>query len=93
MKMIITNELLERYKVYLYEQEKSSATIQKYMCDLDKLAEFAEGRELSKSLVIEYKDNLRNKKDYKTSSINSFLVAANRFLFLTNKNICSNMFI
>lgn len=75
----ITEELLDKYKIYLYEQEKGKATIQKYICDLRKLMKFIGGRELSKLLLIEYKDYLRNEKDYKTSSINSFLVAANRF--------------
>lgn len=75
----ITKELLDDYIIYLYEQEKSKATIQKYKCDLEKLAAFAGDRELNKLLLIEYKDYLRNKKEYKTSSINSFLVAANRF--------------
>lgn len=79
MKRRITKELLKDYKTYLYEQEKSKATIQKYMCDLEKLAEFVGDKEISKLLLIEYKEYLRNKKEYKTSSINSFLVAANRF--------------
>jgi site-specific recombinase XerD len=79
MEMKITRELLEQYKISLYEQEKSKATIQKYMCDLGKLVAYAGNRELSKLLVIEYKECLRNSKKYKTSSINSFLVAANRF--------------
>lgn len=79
MKNIITKELLEKYQIYLYEQEKSKATIQKYICDLKKLMEFADNREISKLLVIQYKEYLRKVTDYKTSSINSFLVAANRF--------------
>lgn len=79
MVRMMTDELLENYKFYLCEQEKSKATIRKYMCDLDKLVKFADGRELTKVLVIEYKEYLREKKDYRTSSINSFLVAANRF--------------
>ena len=79
MKNIITKELLEKYQIYLYEQEKSKATIQKYICDLKKLMEFADSREISKLLVIQYKEYLRKVTDYKTSSINSFLVAANRF--------------
>jgi integrase len=40
---------------------------------------YAGEQEFSKVLVIEYKEYLRNSKKYKTSSINSFLVAANRF--------------
>ena len=79
MKRQITDELLKDYEIFLYEQEKSKATIQKYMCDLRKLVAFSDGREITKLLVIEYKEHLRNKKKYKTSSINSFLVAANRF--------------
>jgi site-specific recombinase XerD len=79
MKRRITKELLERYEIFLYEQEKSGATIQKYLCDLKKLAEYAKGRELSKPCIIAYKEHLRSGKQYKTSSINSFLVAANRF--------------
>lgn len=79
MKLCITSELLENYKNYLYEEEKSPATIQKYMRDLSKLSSFADGREISKQLVIEYKQHLRDAGEYKTSSINSFLVAANRF--------------
>lgn len=79
MKKIITEKMLEDYKVYLHEQEKSKATIQKYMCDLKKLIEFADNRELDKMLVIQYKEHLRENGAYKTSSINSFLVAANRF--------------
>lgn len=79
MKLCITSELLEKYENYLYEEEKSPATIQKYMRDLSKLSSFADGREISKQLVIEYKQHLRDAGEYKTSSINSFLVAANRF--------------
>ena len=74
----ITKEILEEYRVHLFEEEKSAATINKYMCDLKKLQDFAGGRELSKFLVIAYKESLRREGRYKTSSINSFLVAANR---------------
>lgn len=79
MEQVITEVLLEEYSEYLYEEEKSRATIQKYLCDLRKLMDFAGGREITKKLMIEYKEYLYNEKQYKTSSINSFLVAANRF--------------
>lgn len=64
---------------YLYEEEKSVATIKKYMCDLRKLKDYAGGRELTKTLIINYKEYLQKGRHYKTSSINSFLTAANGF--------------
>lgn len=75
----ITEDLLVKYQKYLYDEEKSAATIKKYMCDLQKLVAFAAGEELTKTVMIGYKEMLRDDKNYKTSSINSFLVAANRF--------------
>lgn len=79
MKKVITEKMLKKYETYLYEQEKSKLTIQKYMCDLKKLINFSKEREMSKMLVVEYKEHFRKNEKYKTSSINSFLVAANRF--------------
>lgn len=75
----ITTELLEQYKEHLLEEEKCMATITKYFCDLKKLTDFANGREITKKLMIAYKEYLKKDREYKTSSINSFLVAANRF--------------
>lgn len=75
----ITEEILKTYERYLWEDEKTQATIRKYLCDLRKLADYAAGNEITKSLMIHYKEDLKNKMHYKTSSINSFLVAANRF--------------
>ena len=79
MKKIITEELLEKYGNYLYQEEKSRATITKYLSDLQKLMSYADGEEITKELMIRYKDYLMNEKQYKSSSINSYLVAANRF--------------
>lgn len=74
----ITEKMLQEYRRYLQQAEKSPATINKYMCDLKKLQDYAGKRKLTKVLVIEYKEHLRKSGRYKTSSINSFLVAANR---------------
>ena len=79
MERKITKEAVENYRIYLYEQEKSSATIQKYMRDLDKLLQYAADKPLDKLRVIAYKEYLKNDRNYKTTSVNSFLVAANRF--------------
>jgi site-specific recombinase XerD len=77
---IITEKLLENYRVYLYEDEKSKATIEKYLRDVRKLVEYADGREITKSLMIEFKEKLYHVDHYKISSVNSFLETVNRFL-------------
>lgn len=74
----ITEQILKEYKIHLVMEEKSKATISKYICDIKKLAEYASGRSITKELVVAYKEDLRTKKNYKLSSINSFLAAANR---------------
>lgn len=80
MKRLITEQSINNFQRYLYEEEKSSATIQKYVRDVKKLMSFVGGEELTKKLMIEYKEALKKCRRYKTSSINSYLVAANRFL-------------
>ena len=77
---IITDTLLEGYRQYLITEEKSRATIGKYLCDLKKFQAFAAGLEVTKELTMEYKEQLVSRQQYEISSINSFLVALNRFL-------------
>ncbi len=79
MRNIITEKLLERYKVYLTDSEKSLATTSKYIRDVRKLMEYVNGQNITKELVTEYKEYLRTNKKYKLSSINSFLIAINSF--------------
>ncbi len=79
MERIITEEKILQYQEYLYEEEKTTATIKKYTCDLKKLMDYTSGREITKKLMVEYKEALREGKGYRLTSINSFLVAANRF--------------
>jgi len=79
MKRVIKEKMLGRYETYLKREEKSKATISKYLCDLRKLMAYAEGKEVDKELVLSYKDKLLTQDGYKVSSVNSFLVAANCF--------------
>ncbi len=75
----VTSKLVEKFREYLFEEEKSDATVSKYICDIKKLKEYANGQELDKKLIVSYKEYLQNKGCYKSGSINSFLVAANCF--------------
>lgn len=80
MERVITEQSIRKYQEYLYEEEKSNNTIQKYIRDVRKLKSFMGNEEVTKKRMIEYKEALRGSRRYKTSSINSYLVASNRFL-------------
>lgn len=79
MKKYITEKNLNAYREHLYEEEKSPATIRKYMCDLRKLSAYLGTQELTKKKMIAYKEMLRSSSQYQLSSINSFLTASNCF--------------
>ena len=53
-------ETIEQYKNHLVEEEKSAATIEKYIRDVAVFRIWANGREIDKRLTLEYKDNLMN---------------------------------
>ncbi len=74
----ITTELLQEFSIYLGEEEKSRATIEKYLRDLRSLYRFAGGRTLDKGLMLEFKKNLA--EQYAPRSVNSILGAVNTFL-------------
>jgi len=78
MQRIITEKVLKKYEEYLHDEEKSNATISKYIRDIKKLKSYAGGHTVTKKMMVDYKENLRVAKKYKLSSINSFLIAANR---------------
>jgi len=79
MRRVIKEKMLGRYEAYLKSGEKSKATVKKYLCDVRKLMDYAGGKEIDKELVLAYKDKLLTRDDYKVSSINSYLAAANSF--------------
>lgn len=85
---ILTDDLLEEYVGYLKAEEKSSATIKKYLCDLRKFQNFLMDREVTKVLLMEYKEVLLQTKSYEMSSINSYLTALNRFFEFTGWHDC-----
>ena len=74
---IITNELINNFKIYLYEEEKSDNTIKKYMRDILFFREWLQNRHIDKSVVIEYKKELC--KRYAVQSVNSMLSSMNAF--------------
>lgn len=73
----ITKKLIEEFKLYLIDEEKSGATIEKYVRDITVFAEWVCGREVCKALVLEYKQKII--EGYKPASVNSMLSSINAF--------------
>ena len=79
---ILTNEAVQSFKKYLQEEEKSSNTIEKYLRDVQAFVVHLNGAEVTKEVVVSYKNKLLS-KSYATRSINSMLASLNSlFLFL-----------
>ena len=76
--MTITKKLIEKYKHFLIEEEKSPATLEKYMRDVKAFFVWLTGCELNKMAVIRYKEHLIT-EDYAPSSVNSVLSSLNSF--------------
>ena len=74
---IITDQRINAFKVYLYEEERSSHTIEKYMRDLRFFRQWLQERRIDKSAVIEYKKELCGR--YALKSVNSMLSSLNAF--------------
>ena len=76
--MVITKILIEKFKQYLIEEEKSSATLEKYMRDVTMFFSWLSGRDVDKITVVHYKEYLIS-ANYASTSINSILSSLNSF--------------
>ncbi len=79
-------KLLDEFKEFLYDNEKSEATVSKYLHDITVFLQFIQGREIDKTLVLNYKKSLLDK--YATASANSMIAALNCFLKFIKKQDC-----
>lgn len=75
----LTNRHLEAFQTYLKNEEKSSATIEKYLRDAKAFAAYTGKKEVTKELAASYKEYLV-KKEYAPRSINSMLASLNSLL-------------
>ena len=73
----ITNELILKFKNYLIEEEKSKATLEKYIRDIETFYAWVGNKELNKLCVLNYKEYLT--ENYAVASVNSMLSSINSF--------------
>ena len=73
----ITKKVIGKFKEYLIDEEKSKATLEKYIRDVEAFMSWLGGEELNKVKVLEYKKHLIS--EYAPASVNSMLSSLNRF--------------
>ena len=77
----LTQEIISDFKEHLILEERSMATVEKYIRDVRAFSAFVNGAEITKEVVIEYKKYLQD--SYAVRSINSMLASINSlFAFL-----------
>ena len=82
----INLEAIGQFKQHLKQEEKSEATIEKYLRDIQHFYSFLEDRPLCKTETVAYKEQLT--EQYAPASVNSMLVALNGFLRFIGQNDC-----
>ena len=87
----MNSKKLQEFELYLRDDEKSEATIKKYIHDLKFFASFIGNRKITKQSILEYKAKLE--KVYAVTSANSMIAALNCFLrFCGRQNFCVKQF-
>lgn len=85
--MILTQKEIDAFAVYLAEEEKSMATIEKYLRDVRAFAVFMAGHPLSKEWTMLYKKQLVD-CGYAARSVNSMLASLNSLFAFLNRCDC-----
>ncbi len=83
----ITEQKIQDFSSYLRCEEKSSATMEKYLRDIRAFAVYAGSQEITKELVVAYKSHLQ-RAGYAVRSINSMLASINSLLHYLGWSDC-----
>ena len=84
---VLTKETIEKFYQHLIIEEKSANTVDKYIRDAKVFTRFANGAEITKELVIGYKQKL-SEEGYAVRSINSILASVNSLLVFLGWHDC-----
>ena len=91
MEMLLMAEKVLDFELYLKNEERSAATIEKYMRDVKLFMRFVADKELCKQTVLDFKSKLI--ETYAVSSANSMIAAVNCFLrFCGAYHLCVKQF-
>ena len=74
----VTAEYVAEFRQYLYTEERSAGTVEKYLRDIRAFARWLDGQTVNKELVSRWKDSLLT-SGYAPTTVNSMLAAVNAF--------------
>ena len=75
---LLTKDIISDFKEHLILEERSGATIEKYIRDVTAFAKYLKGKKITKEAVIGYKKHLQEK--YAIRSVNSMIAGINCLL-------------
>lgn len=75
---IMTTAQLASFRAYLQDEERSKATVEKYLCEVRQFFAWLNGTEVTKAVVAEWKEHLLH-EGYEPSTVNGKLTALDRF--------------
>lgn len=84
---ILREQDVKAFCIWLVQEEKSAASIEKYVRDVRAFAAFAKEREVTKEVVMEWKESLVS-KGYTARSVNSMLAGLNSLLSFMGMEDC-----
>lgn len=87
MEMMITERIMEDFRAHLKSEEKSKNTVEKYLRDVRAFAEFAKDQQVTKSIVIGYKERLLE-NGFAVRSVNSVLASLNSLFSFLGRHDC-----
>ena len=85
--MKLSTEQIKAFANYLCREEKSTATQEKYLRDVQAFCMYADGNEITKELVVAWKKQLVE-SNYAVRSINSMLASVNSLLDFLGLSNC-----
>jgi len=83
----ITHETIQSFHQYLLREEKSTATVEKYLRDVRAFVVYVGGENITKEVMMAYKEYLKI-KEYAVRSINSMLASLNSLLIFMGWSDC-----
>ena len=88
----LTQQQIRAYAHHLQMEEKSGATMEKYLRDIRAFACWLDGRDISKELTSEWKSHLVS-QDYAPTTVNAMLSALNSLLEFLDLRECRVKFL